>query len=349
MSTSRKSLTAIIAAAFMTIQVMVSCKPSIPSEYLSKGELEDILYEYHIADQLFNQQGGDSLTLISYRANILKRHNVTEEEFKSTMMYYTRHTKLLHDVYESLSDRLNKEIVAQGGSSTDISNYGPGAAGSDTASIWNRDKCFVLAPYALSNNYPFEVQADTSFHKGDRIILDLDVHFMYQDGMHDAMAMLAVTYSNDSVYYQTTRMTSSSHYRTQIDDSGHLGIKRVFGYVYLANDLNNWSSTALRFAVFSNVNLLKMHVKEEPAAVRPDSTSTPKPSGTGRPVISNEQMEQAIKNGPKELAPVQTAPQPTGNKPKVQFVKPLRTIKQVDISMGTDKPRVKPKDIKRRQ
>ena len=86
----------------MTIQVMVSCKPSIPSEYLSKGELEDILYEYHIADQLFNQQGGDSLTLISYRANILKRHNVTEEEFKSTMMYYTRHTKLLHDVYESL-------------------------------------------------------------------------------------------------------------------------------------------------------------------------------------------------------------------------------------------------------
>ena len=60
-------------------------------------------------------------------------------------------------------------------------------------------------------------------------------------------------------------------------------------------------------------------------------------------------MEQALKNGPKELAPVQTAPPPTGNKPKVQFVKPLRTIKQVDISMGTDKPRVKPKDIKRRQ
>lgn len=27
--------------------VLVSCKPSVPSKYLSPGEMEDILYDYH--------------------------------------------------------------------------------------------------------------------------------------------------------------------------------------------------------------------------------------------------------------------------------------------------------------
>ena len=33
----------------LSLTLVVGCKPGIPSEYLSPGEMEDILYDYHIA------------------------------------------------------------------------------------------------------------------------------------------------------------------------------------------------------------------------------------------------------------------------------------------------------------
>lgn len=331
-NTAARAAAHVIVMLMVATQALMSCKPSIPSEYLSKDDLADILYEYHIAEQLFNQQRGDSLTLVSYRANILKKHGVTDDEFQATMRYYTRHTKLLHDVYEALSDRIDKEIVAQGGSSSSLGAFTAGAAGSDTASIWNRDRCFVLAPFALSNTYGFDIEADSAFHKGDRIMLDCDIHFMYQEGMHDAMLMMSVQYSNDSINCQTTRMTSSSHYSMMVEDNGRLGIKRIRGFFYLTNDINNRLSTAMRFAVLTNIRMLRMHVKQAPATASTDSTAnatvpqaqpTQQRPGAGTPAshtISNEEMEQTFK-------PVEEPRPGTGAKPSRLLIKPIRAVK----------------------
>ena len=44
---SRKSLVFILL-----VMMVVGCKPTVPSEYIQPDELEDILYEYHVAESM---------------------------------------------------------------------------------------------------------------------------------------------------------------------------------------------------------------------------------------------------------------------------------------------------------
>lgn len=95
-----------------------SCKPSLPKDVLSKGKMTDILFDYHIALAMAqSENGGSEKNSLAYREAVLKKHDVTSADFDSSMVYYMRHTELLHDVYKDLAERLDKEVVALGGNS----------------------------------------------------------------------------------------------------------------------------------------------------------------------------------------------------------------------------------------
>ncbi len=235
-----------------------SCKPSVPSTYIQPSELEDILYDYHIAEAIRTHDNitGDSLSLLSYKTNILKKHGYTVEEFDSSMLYYTRHTKLLSDIYVSLADRLNKESISQGSTVNEINRYGNISSSSDTTNIWSGERTFVISPYRATNQYYFEEKVDTSFHRGDLLMLDFDAQFIYQDGTRDAIVVLAVTFTNDSIATQTIHVSSSSHYQLQIGDD-ELGVKCIRGYFLLGN--NGITATTLKMLIVSDISFIRMH------------------------------------------------------------------------------------------
>lgn len=254
----------------LAVLSLVGCKPGIPGKYLQADEMADILYDYHLADGISNssmQGTRDSITLRTFRANILRKYGVTQAQFDSSLVYYTRHTKLLEDVYTKLVDRFNSESVALGGASMSL---GDDVASSDTANIWGHAPSFVLAPYAAANRLSFELKADTSFHAGDRFLLDFDASFICQDGSRNASVVLAVTYDNDSTEYVYNSVMSSSHYHLQIDNAGRKAIKSVCGFWLLSNDMSMLlaSQTTLKLLVVSNVKLIRMHTK--PVAVEPE-------------------------------------------------------------------------------
>ena len=72
-----------------------SCKPSLPRDVLSKGKMTDILFDYHIALAMAqNEDGGSEKNSLAYREAVLKKHDVTSADFDSSMVYYMRHTEL---------------------------------------------------------------------------------------------------------------------------------------------------------------------------------------------------------------------------------------------------------------
>ena len=75
-----------------------------------------------------------------------------------------------------------------------------------------------------------KIKADTAFYKGDKIILDFDTRFIYQDGMRNAVAVLALKFNNDNVASRTINITSTSRYhcRLKIQKSRYKGNNRVF-------------------------------------------------------------------------------------------------------------------------
>lgn len=322
-----------VLMALVVAVLMVSCKPSVPSEYIQKGKMENILFDYHLAKVMFEQEGkNDSLTLLAYQESIFEKYDVTRADFDSSMVYYSRHMQLLHEIYEHLGDRLSKELVAQGGVASGMGQYGDEIAGADTASIWKGDRSIALTPFPISNSYSFEAKADTSFHKGDRIILDFDAQFIYQMGLREATAVLSVTFMNDSVRTETVHVSSSSHFHLQIEDSDMLGIKNVRGYFLLSNGGNGYSST-IRMCLCYNIKLLRMHVKREAETTSADSAKVQRPDSakTVFKPMAKPQLNTKIAPPPPNVKPEKPATPServrsnNNNMPKP--VQPLRPVK----------------------
>ena len=170
------------ASVLILIFLLVSCKPTIPSEYIQPADLEDILYDYHIAMSIAMQKGSTPSEQKTYKMAVLKKHGVTEQDFEYSLQYYLRHTEKLHKIYENLSLRLEAEARTQGISENDLNQFGSSMAKGDTADVWNKSKSMVLSPFAPRNYELFVIEADTSFHKGDRLLMNFNSKFIIQDG-----------------------------------------------------------------------------------------------------------------------------------------------------------------------
>ena len=64
----------IILLGMFLLSMAVGCKPTVPSKYISPGELEDLLYDYHLADAMAQQAPGDyAENLVAYREAVMKK------------------------------------------------------------------------------------------------------------------------------------------------------------------------------------------------------------------------------------------------------------------------------------
>ena len=249
----RKTLFLFIAA-LLAATLMTSCDRD--SHILSSGEMEDILYDYHLADAMAQQaEGGYAKNAVAYRAAVLKKYDITQSEFDSSMVYYMRHTDELHTIYQHISDRMQDEANKVGASSMTA-----GVASGDSANVWNGEKSLVLIPNEPYNLYSFNLQADTTFHKGDHLILNFKSDFIFQDGMRDGIVMLAVTLGNDSVASSVMHLSSSMATSLQIADNDSLGIKKISGFFLLSKNSDaNSSSTTLQLMTISQIQLIRVH------------------------------------------------------------------------------------------
>ena len=80
------------------------------------------------------------------------------------------------------------------------------------------------------------------------------------------MAMLAVTFKNDSVAYSNSHMSNSQSYSIQVEDRDSLGIKSVKGYFLLnVGDFGGAASyTTMKLMFVHHIKLVKLRMKPQP-------------------------------------------------------------------------------------
>lgn len=324
-----KKLMICLVAVMALLFSVSSCKPSLPSGVLSKGKMTDILYDYHLALAMAHMDdNGDKGQSLAYREAVLRKHDVTSAEFDSSMVYYMRHTELLEDVYKDLTDRYNNEITAMGGSAKEGGEFANLSATGDTANVWNLATSMVFMPVQPFNSTSFDIKVDSTFHKGDRLMLDFDAQFIYQDGMRNGVAMLAVQFGNDSIAQRTIMIQSTQHYSVELSDADSLGIKSVKGYFMLMNDDNGTgvsSQTTLKLMFLEHIKLIRMHPQKPvaaPAGSSPSASSDSlrKDSASSASSSSGEKPgEQTFEMSSQK--PVHPIRMPNG--------KPLRPLKEM--------------------
>lgn len=263
--------------------LLVSCKPQVPSEYLQPDEMEDILYDYHLASGMIAEDDDSSAVKKAlFEASVLRKHGVTQQAFDASLGYYSRHSDKFHDIYANLLKRLNDEAVTLGASAGDLANLGNSMAKGDTANIWKDATSAVLTTCQPYNVKSFYIKADSAYHKGDRIVLSFKTQFIFQDGYKDGVAMLAVRFQNDSVAAKTVHLSESSFYSLSVSDDSKLGIKEIRGFLALQSAPNE-SQTTLKLMLAENIRLIRCHVSDTPGAAAPDAPADSLEKGESNP------------------------------------------------------------------
>lgn len=241
--------------------LVFSCKPQVPDEFIQPDEFESILYDFHLADAIAEDENTgdtDAFSLSLNRNAVLKKHGISQAEFDSSLVYYVRHADRLHKIYENLSKRLSDEALTLGASANDISRYGDLKSARDTSNLWNGITSCVLTTQTPYNVMSFEIPADSSYHKGDKIIFSFKTDFIYKSGTREGRALLAVEYKNDSIASRNISISANNDYSIMVADDNHKGIKAIRGFIYLYDKNKKEYSNELRLMSVYKIRLVRM-------------------------------------------------------------------------------------------
>ena len=101
----RKNITWVwlLGAAFYGRGVVSKCLQNI----IQPDRMENILYDYHLSISMGNNLSySDNYQKEAYKNYVFEKHHITEAEFDSSMVWYTRHTEELASLYKKAGGTL---------------------------------------------------------------------------------------------------------------------------------------------------------------------------------------------------------------------------------------------------
>ena len=255
----------------ITIVLLITACTNRPDKVISKSRMEQILYDYHIAQGIINNLSYEEKYKAEMYINaVYEKNGITEEEYDSSMAWYNRHATELMDIYENLQNRFNEaneKIQLQTGNNEMLaiySNFG------DTANIWNGKQVIILRNKNLINKESFTIKADTSIYKGDKFILRSNAILINNDKHSKEFRLtccLAIRYKDGKVISNVQSINKSEYRQISLNTDKTKEIDKIFGYYYYDGKNNERN-----FAIVKDIQLIKMHNKELILEAKKDTT-----------------------------------------------------------------------------
>jgi hypothetical protein len=260
----------------LSVTMMVGCKPQVPSEYIQPDDLEDILYEYHVAEAM--ARNGSSMDAdynqTKYFQAVLEKHHVTEAVFDSSLVYYYSHAEHLKEIYSDVYERLVNDAKKLGASVGDINRYSQYSETGDTANIWRDETAMLLIPRPTKNRFDFVIDADSTFMVGDSFMFQFVAEHIWQSGSKDAVVCIKTTYEKDSVLQSVNHVSISGITQLRVPYNKTHKIKELRGFIYLPQGEEDVETRRLMF--ISQIQLIRFHNKDIQEQYENDSTEVVK-------------------------------------------------------------------------
>jgi len=169
---------AFVVCAGMTLLVC-SCRVERPKEVLPPSKMEDVLYDYHLAQVMGGDLTGENLYKRGlYIDYVYKKHHITAAQLDSSLVWYARNPKELAAIYEHMEARTEREIEYIKQRQSQVSTRGAQPVAGDTADLWYDSRHFILTPTPLNNYHSVTIPFDGNFKKCDTIRWSFDVLFI---------------------------------------------------------------------------------------------------------------------------------------------------------------------------
>lgn len=257
---------AVIGVSALMLCGLFGCGKKVPKDIIQPQAMEDLLYDYHLATTLSNDLPyNENYKKEAYLAYVFKKHHVTEAEFDSSMVWYSRHSDEMTTIYENLQKRM--ETTAEQMKKQTVRHTGEFAMSlsGDTVDLWQDRTVYWLTPFELTNKLAFEIKADTSFHEKDRLVWEADVTFRPKGLRSGRLVMgLNLTFDNDSTQGITRVISMPGMQRLVITPDSAFKYKNVTGFMYYTGE----KETSV---LVSRIQLMRYHVPERNLPVVTDS------------------------------------------------------------------------------
>ncbi|MCD8210544.1 MAG: DUF4296 domain-containing protein [Prevotella sp.] len=310
--------------------LLFSCKPKVPRKYIQPNKLEDILYDYHIATAMAQEQDdsrNETFDTYLYREAVLKKYKITQAELDSSLVYYMRHGERLNKIYERVSQRLSASALALGASESEISRYGDLSQTGDTANIWTLATSTVLTPEAPYNVMSFSLEADSTFYEGDKFILSFSSCFLSRSNNKMATAMLVLDLDNDSTINSSQTIPTNRVTSLSLQDNKHKGIKRVRGFIYLNKERDNSpEGNSVHILFVKDIHLIKMHEAKDKDEQAQEDDNTLKPQRGD--MVHDSKKEEILRDSFSRDSLLENAPKPSNDFSKPNDDKPKTFSKE---------------------
>lgn len=280
----------------LLVLMTVGCKPKVPSELVQPDDLEDILYEYHLAQSMArNEHTLDaSYNQTKYFLAVLEKHHVSEAVFDSSLVYYYTHAERLKEIYANVYERLANDAKKLGASVGDINRYSQYSETGDTANIWRDETAMLLIPHPTKNRFDFVIKADSTFKVGDSFMFQFVAEHIWQSGSKDAIVCIKTMYEKDSVLQSVNHVSMSGISQLRVPSNTTLNIKELRGFIYLPQGEDNNEVRRLMF--INQIQLIRFHNKEIQVQHENDSTAIVKTDSLPRVDITRGAKQDTLRH-----------------------------------------------------
>lgn len=251
-----------LLALLMSAALFVSCEKR-PDDVVSRGKMEEILYDYHKAQAMLSHMGDneENITGEELINAVFEKHGITEAQFDSSLVWYNTHSEDLKKIYDNLVEKYTEEneaLALQLGShelSATLSAEG------DTTSLWNGSKVMVLRNNRMQNTEQFLVKADTSFHAHDKFIFFANVIILKENRHSDSNSLtvsLSIVSSEGKTFSQVNKTSSNNTVQLEISKADNTSIKEISGFIHYQGAEGERSLCMVDY-----IQLIRMHIDDE--------------------------------------------------------------------------------------
>lgn len=247
------------------IPLLISCGKEIPEEIIQPDKMERVLYDYHLMMSL--PDNGKNSEKEAGKNYIFHKHSITQADFDSSMVWYTRESKELMTIYEKLNKRFKREYdqTARLLENREEANTRSFVSG-DTVDVWVKEKLLWFTKNPLNNRLAFEIKADTTFHQNDAFLWDMEYSF-FAEG--EVIMGLNVVSENDSVIGMTKTITQSGHQSICLQTDSTFKIQTLNGFIFVPEKQGNQPNVLIH-----NISLTRNHMTEYADSLSMDNIQT---------------------------------------------------------------------------
>lgn len=231
-----------------------------PKGILSPDKMEQVLYDYHIARGLSDQEKYENrFKFPLYMEDVLSKNGVTMAQFDSSMVWYTRKMPEFSKIYKNVSTRLEKDkklldslVVARYETKQEVL---PG----DTVDMWMWKRVLKLTGSKLNNYFYYEIKGNENFVKGDHYTLRFRTKYLKHGEDSTGVqwfgtALVYYSLNEGGSHIQRVSLDRDSLYKIEFNPDTTIRAKKIEGFFYLPPQNGRYT------LLLDSLEFLKIHL-----------------------------------------------------------------------------------------